>query len=259
MVRKPRLNTNYSVVRKVFLKNPRLASSLAHSFMEHIKAGRFDYLRPSGKTGSLGLLYMRITPLCNLNCLTCGQRGVKGVLKGTYAVEEAKKIPPLEVYRKFIDEVSVKKPVYYIWGGEPFMYPHLMEVAQHILHRGSVLAVNTNGTLLARHAEQIVRDKWSALFVSLDSFEEENDRIRGKGSYRRVVEGLEALKREKERQKSSLPYVGIVSVVSNLNYRGLDKLVEAMGDKGLSWHIINLGTYTNDSIVEEHRAFMKEN
>jgi len=259
MVSVKKLSKNFSIVLEVLRYNPGMAFNLIGSYLQKIKAEQIDYRRPSGKTNSLSLIYMRITPLCNLHCVTCGQRGVKGVLKGTYAAEEAKKIVPPEDYVRFIDEVAVKKPVFYIWGGEPFMYPHIMEVARHIVRRGCVMSINTNGTLLTRHAEQIVRDRWSALFISLDSFEEENDRIRGKGSYRKVIESLEALKREKKRQHSQLPHVGIVTVVSRLNYRSLDKLINAMGDKGLSWHIINLGTYTNDTIIERQREFMKKN
>lgn len=258
MVQGTNLSKNFSVVMQVLRHNPGIAFNLTGSYLQKLKAEQIDYRRASGTTNSLSLLYMRITPLCNLNCLTCGQRGVKGVLKGTYAAEEAKKIVPLEDYQRFIDEVSVKKPVFYIWGGEPFLYPRIMDVAEHIVRRGCVMTMNTNGTLLARHAERIVRDRWAAIFVSLDSFEEENDRIRGKGSYQKVIDGLEALKREKERQGSHLPHVGIVTVVSSLNYLGLDKLIDAMADKGLSWHIINLGTYTNDHILNRHRAFMKE-
>ena len=36
--------------------------------------------------------------------------------------------------------------------------------------------------MLEKYAEEIVRNKWHALFVSLDAFEDVNDSIRGKGS-----------------------------------------------------------------------------
>jgi sulfatase maturation enzyme AslB (radical SAM superfamily) len=104
----------------------------------------------------------------------------------------------------------------------------------------------------------IVKDKWDAIFVSLDSFEEINDAIRGNGAYQKVVKGLEALKAEKEKQNSSLPYVGIVSTISNLNYMHLATLAASMKDKGLSWHIINLGTYMDDKIGTDHEQLMKE-
>ena len=73
------------------------------------------------------------------------------------------------------------------------------------------------------------------------------------------VEGFEAINREKKKQNSSLPYMGIVTVVNNINYLHLDELTKAAKDFDLAWHIINLGTYTNDSIVATHKKFMKEN
>ncbi|OHD79314.1 MAG: radical SAM protein, partial [Spirochaetes bacterium RIFOXYB1_FULL_32_8] len=150
-----------------------------------------------------------------------------------------------------------KSKIFYVWGGEPFLYPDFMDLAAY-MSKKMIFTVNTNGTFLAENAERIVKDKWTGIFISLDSFEDVNDSIRGKGTYKRVIEGMEAIKREKKAQKSTLPYVGIVSTMSNLNYMYLDKLAEAMKDKGLSWHIINLGTYMNQDIGDAHIKIMKE-
>src|SRR5208337_3509912 len=66
------------------------------------------------------------------------------------------------------------------------------------------------------------------------------------------------INREKERQGSHRPYMGIVTTVNNLNYKDLYRLARAAQDFKLSWHIFNLGTYTNEAIVERQRAFMRE-
>ncbi len=199
-----------------------------------------------------------LTPLCNLHCVMCGQRGVKGVLKGAYAAEKAKDILPLETYKKLIDEIAPKKPIIYIWGGEPFFYPDLFPLVEYILKKGLFVAVNTNGTFLEKYAEQIVASKWTALFVSLDGFEEVNDKIRGAGSYQRVVKGFDAINREKKKQKNHYPYMGIVTTVNNLNYKYIGDLAEAAKDFNLAWHIYNLGTYSNDEIVRQQTKVMKE-
>jgi len=212
-----------------------------------------------GFSKKLSLIYFRITPLCNLRCIMCGQRGDKGVLKGEYAKEEAKKIVPLETYKRLVDEIAPDRPIFYMWGGEPFLYPDFMDLSEYIVKKKCVLSVNTNGTFLKKEAERIVRDKWNALFVSLDGFEDINDEIRGKGSYKRVIEGFIEINRQKKLQKSNLPHMGIVTTVSNKNYMYLDELVKAVKDFDLSWHFINLGTYSNDDIVKEHTKFMKDN
>jgi radical SAM protein with 4Fe4S-binding SPASM domain len=252
------MKNNFSVVPEVLTRNPVMARILAGSFIKKKKAAIIDRNLHPGISNIMSLLTFRITPLCNLRCVMCNQRGETGVLKGSYAVEESKKLVPIERYKELIDEVSPHKPLFYIWGGEPFMYPDIMEFCRYVVEKGNVLSVNTNGTFLKARAEQIVKDKWNALFVSLDGFEDVNDTIRGKGSYRRVIEGFEEINRQKKLQGSNLPFMGVVTTVSNLNYKYLDKLTEAAKDFGLAWHIINLGTYTNRGIIDKHTAFMKE-
>jgi radical SAM protein with 4Fe4S-binding SPASM domain len=252
------VKTNFSLVPKLLGENPGLALKLARSFAAQKKSMQIDHRFYGGKTHELSLLYFRLTPLCNLRCVMCGQRGDKGVLKGAFAAEEAKRIVGLDVYKRLVDEVKRKRPTVYLWGGEPFLYPDLFPLVDYMMDAGLVVSVNTNGTFLAKRAREIVERGWHGIFVSLDGFEETNDKIRGAGSYRRVVEGFEAINREKERQGSKLPRMGIVTTVNKLNYRDLYRLAEAARGFKLSWHIFNLGTYTNSAIVERQRSFMRE-
>jgi radical SAM protein with 4Fe4S-binding SPASM domain len=189
----------------------------------------------------------------------CGQRGIKGTLSGSAEQEAAKSVLPLSVYEKLIREVQKYHPMLYLWGGEPFLYPHLMELGRMIISSGLNLSINTNGTFLEEYAEQVVRDKWSAIFVSVDGFEQINDEIRGKNSYARAMAGIAAINREKKKRGVPLPNLGIVSVVNRINYRYMGDLVKAGQNYDLSWHIINLGTYTCDKVVEENKRFYREN
>jgi radical SAM protein with 4Fe4S-binding SPASM domain len=252
------MKNNFSIVPEVLFRNPVMAKLLASSFARKRKAAIIDRNFNPGTSKVMSLLTFRITPLCNLRCVMCNQRGETGVLKGSYAAEEAKKLVPIERYKELIDEVAPKKPLFYVWGGEPFMYPDIMEFCRYTVQKGICLSVNTNGTYLKARAEEIVKDRWNALFVSLDGFEETNDKIRGKGSYRRVIEGFEEINRQKKLQGSNLPFMGIVTTISNQNYQDLARLAKAAKDFGLAWHIINLGTYTNRDIINRQTKFMKE-
>ena len=207
---------------------------------------------------NFSLIYLKLTPLCNLRCKMCGQRGDKGYLKGEFAANEAKSIVPLETYKKLVDELKYKRPVYYLWGGEPFLYPDLCELVNYIQKSGSFCSVNTNGTLLEKYAERIVKDQWNVIFVSLDAFKDVNDEIRGPGSYDRVVKGFEAINKYKEMYHSNFPSMGIVTTVTSLNYKSLEDLAVACKDFKIDWHIYNLGTYTNDDIVAKHKQFFRE-
>jgi radical SAM protein with 4Fe4S-binding SPASM domain len=187
----------------------------------------------------------------------CGQYGEKGVMHGRIA-EEAKKALSLDGWKKIVDEIAPLKPVTYLWGGEPFLNPDLFPLAKYMLDKGLYVSVNTNGTLMEKHAEQIVRDRWSTIFVSLDAFRDTNDAQRGAGSYDKVIAGFKAINEEKKRQKSKLPALGVVSVVTNRNYMDLANLASALDDYNIDIHMINMGTYTNDNVVAAQKRFMRE-
>ncbi len=250
---------NISVVPVLLRKAPKLSFKMLRGF---IKMG-LARCKPRHTYGynhmkNFCLIYLKLTPLCNLHCRMCGQRGDKGVLKGEFAANEAKNIVPLDTYKKLVDEIAPSKPIWYLWGGEPFLYPDLIPLVKYIIDKGCFCSVNTNGTLLEKYAHEIVRDEWSTLFVSLDAFKDVNDEIRGKGSYDRVIKGFEAINREKQLQHKTLPLMGIVTTVTNKNFKDLADLAEACKDYNIDWHIYNLGTYTNDEILATHKEYMKE-
>jgi MoaA/NifB/PqqE/SkfB family radical SAM enzyme len=252
------MKENISVVPLLFSKEWGLSAKMLWGFIKMGKTRLFpkhDYHYNHFK--NLALVYFKLTPACNLRCVMCGQYGDKGIMKDC-AAEETKKTLSLETWKKFIDEIAPQRPVTYIWGGEPFLYPDLFPLARYMVQKGLYVSVNTNGTLMERYAEDIVRDKWSTIFVSLDAFRDINDTMRGKGAYDKVIAGFKAINREKQKQKSNHPFLGIVTVVTNKNYMDLDNLVEASKEYNIDVHIVNLGTYTNDNIVAEQRRFMRE-
>jgi len=239
-------------------KNVKLAGKIASSLFKIGKARNLlkknfghDHFK------NLGLVYFKPTGACNLRCKTCGQYGDKGVMNNC-AAEENKKTLPLETWKKFVDEIAPRKPTVYVWGGEPFLYPDLMPLCKYMVDKGLYVCVNSNGTLMERHAEQIVRDKWGTILVSLDSFRDVNDDLRGKGVYDKVIAGFKAIDREKKKQNAKYPMLGIVTVVSNKNYMDLANLSEASKEYNIDLHVYNLGTYTNDNIVATQKQFMKE-
>jgi MoaA/NifB/PqqE/SkfB family radical SAM enzyme len=253
-----KVEQNIAVVPMLAMRSLSLSQKMAYGFFKMGKTQLFpkrDY--GFNHMNNLSLFYIKLTPVCNLHCKMCGQYGDKGYYKHS-AAEEAKTILPFETYRKVIDEIAPQKPVAYLWGGEPFLYPDLMPLAKYMVGKGLFTSVNTNGTFLEQYAEQIVRDRWSTIFVSLDGFRDVNDGMRGKGSYDRVIRGFAAIKEEKERRQSEYPVMGIVTTVTNMNYLYLDDLAEAGREFGLGVHIFNLGTYTNDAIVAAQKKFMKE-
>ncbi len=88
------MNKNFSIIPKLLFQNPGISFQFATSFGKKLKADIIDRNLYKGISKELNLIYFRITPLCNLKCVMCGQRGDKGVLKDDYARKETKKIIP---------------------------------------------------------------------------------------------------------------------------------------------------------------------
>jgi len=252
------VKSNLSLIPLLLTKNISLAKKIASSLFR-IGKGRFLLNRNYGHNlfKNLALVYFKPTGACNLRCKMCGQYGDKGVMKDC-AAEENKKTLPLETWKNFVDQIAPNKPTVYVWGGEPFLYPDLIPLCKYMVDKGCLVSVNTNGTLMERYAEQIVRDKWGTIFVSLDAFRDVNDELRGQGSYDKVIAGFNAINREKEKQKAKYPMLAVVSVVTNKNYMDLAKFEEALREYKIDLHVYNLGTYTNDNIVATQKRFMKE-
>lgn len=139
----------------------------------------------------LGLdsLWIQVAGLsCNLRCTHCFNASGPG--NG--------EMPSLsrEEVRILLDEAEaagVRDVVF--TGGEPFLHPDMAEIAGGTLSRFPA-TILTNGTLLTdRVIERLAAAARGSIYslevrISLDApSEEENDRVRGKGSFERALEG----------------------------------------------------------------------
>jgi len=101
---------------------------------------------------------------------------------------------------KYLDESAtygVKE--YYFTGGEPFMNRDMLAILEHTLQHGPA-TVLTNGILISPKIAARMRQLVDAslytleIRVSVDGFSEfTNDAIRGEGSFRRALEGVQNL------------------------------------------------------------------
>lgn len=152
-----------------------------------------SFQAPSTELNKLSNLWLLISGYtCNLKCrhcyLSCSQtnktRGFLNLDKIKTALEGVK--------NKDIEEI-------YLYGGEPFLNRDINNIIRYCLKITNVTMV-TNGTLIndkkARFLRQIEQEHdYELIFrVSLDHYTEaKNDEIRGKGSYRKILSGIENL------------------------------------------------------------------
>lgn len=145
----------------------------------------------------LDTLWLQLTgTLCNIACrhcfITCGPKETR--------------VPMMSMGRidALLDEsVTLGVKEYYLTGGEPMLHPAFFEVIERLLRLGPV-HVLTNGMLIDAGAATRLRQAFDGtryaleLRVSLDgTTAEENNAVRGKGTFEATLAGLSALAKVK--------------------------------------------------------------
>lgn len=128
-----------------------------------------------------------ITNRCNLSCIHC--------LSDSGPRQNDKL--NLGQCRRVIDELAAEK-VFQInfGGGEPFTREDFLPILEYCHSKGLVTCISTNGTLLNEKAIDFLSGRNLVyLQVSLDgATSETNDRIRGFGTYEKILRALERLR-----------------------------------------------------------------
>jgi radical SAM protein with 4Fe4S-binding SPASM domain len=216
--------------------------------------------KSDGRGDGLQLVGMRITDLCNLRCHTCGQWGDSGYLKGSPLKVLKQREVPVEHYKRLVDQVveGGHKPIWYIWGGEPMMYPGLLELLHYIHDRGMPISLVTNGTGVAEHAQDIL-ETCQILHLSLDGPNAEiHNRMRpgvasSQDNFRDVKSALQAISEGKKRRGSPFPFLLPISCLTreNLGY------VQELNDFAAGYadaHVFYLTWWIDPESAAEHTA-----
>ncbi len=159
------------------------------------------------------------SPKCNSRCLTCN---IWMKRENELSLDEWEKVL-----------ASLGKAPYWftISGGEPLMFPKIVELAilAYNYCQPGIINIPTNGILRSgpERVERILQacpDSQVIINVSLDGVGEKHDFIRGvAGNFEKFEERLEQYLALKQRYKNLA--VGIHSVVSVFNVQDLDELI----------------------------------
>jgi radical SAM protein with 4Fe4S-binding SPASM domain len=218
-------------------------------------------LKPQDGTGDqVRQVSLRITDMCNLRCHTCGQWGDNGYLRGKLLKELKQNEVPVETYKKMVDQIVAAgwSPIWYIWGGEPMMYPGILDLLAYIAERKMPITMVSNGTNVAKHAREIV-DTCKVLWISLDGPNAEIHNRQRPGvsasydNFKVVEEALAAINEEKQRRNSVFPYLAPISVVARYN---IDYLVDIykFARQYADLHIFYLSWWIDEQSAEDHTA-----
>lgn len=205
--------------------DPRLLGKFAWNMgvggMKSVRA--FEKRRKRGEYFP-AFLFISVTSQCNLRC------------QGCWVSSETKQVLAPECLDKIIREAKTRECRFFgILGGEPLMYPHLVEVLSR--HPECYFQVFTNGTLLTESVAREFRRLGNVTpLISLEGLEEVSDQRRGGTKvYQRSLQGLENCRRARL-------LTGVATSVCKSNFRDLvtEDFAREVGKRGAHylWYYI---------------------
>jgi len=154
---------------------------------------------------------------CNLRC------------KGCYTLGQQRH-PGLEydLVKKILKQAE-ELGIYFITilGGEPFVYPELFQMLEE--HPNIFFQVYTNGTLIDEETARRISDLGNvAIVVSCEGYEEETDRWRGKGVYKKIMTAMDHL-----REAHVILGSSATVTTNNIDTVASDEFIDRLVDKGV--------------------------
>lgn len=200
-------------------------------------------------------IFLQLLESCNLRCRMCYEWGESG----SYNEKAILSKLDMNVIKQIVESCSSVKPYYELYGGEPLLYPQLEEVLELITHYGSTLHMPTNGTLLERKAEMLVKYNIDRFWVSLDGPEEINDEQRGKGVFAKAKRGIEKLYEAREARGGSDMKIGVSLVVTPSNHKHIARtFFESLDLSKLNCISIELQAYITEDNHNQYVKLLKE-
>jgi len=159
-------------------------------------------------------LIISITPSCNLNCKGCYSSTAGNIKrhKSSETKTQAKTLLNREQWRKIIKEAGeLGIFVNIIAGGEPFLFPELIELCGEF--KDQTFVIFTNGTALTQVDYNLLKHSTNlAIIVSIEGSPEFTDKRRGTGVYEKALNTIKNL------DQIGVP-AGISATITRMNFR----------------------------------------
>lgn len=171
---------------------------------------------------------------CNLDCSYC---------YGEYGKRSAKDNYSTKKLLQMIDELkSLGCKLLTVHGGETLLRKDIGEILNYCKLQKFYISLNTNGYLVPRRIEELMCV--DTIIFSLDGGEKSNDRNRGKGSYQKVMEGIDVTLQRK------IPTVISATLTSDSETAGeLEFLAKLGKEKGIRIQYSLL--YNHDKLADQ--------
>ena len=198
-------------------------------------------------------LVLGVNNLCNLHCKMCdvgvgyNESNFYTNLVGTRPLHM-----PLELFERICDQAKQHYPKAKLGLAftEPLVYKYLIEGLTYANERNLFTSITTNALTLKKQAPLLLEAGLNELYVSLDGPEAIHNEIRGhKSSYRRALEGIEAIS-----EHENAPQVSIYCCITEWNVGQLEEFLEGL--KHLPLHRVGFmhTNFTPQSQADRHNA-----
>jgi radical SAM protein with 4Fe4S-binding SPASM domain len=161
------------------------------------------------------------TLACNLRCTHCGSSA------GTARKDELSTSECYDLCEQLAEagcrDVSMM-------GGEPFMRSDWSKIAWCIKDLNMGLCLVSNGIALPDHISKLKSLEPKVVGISLDGMESSNEKIRGKGTFKRTLNSIDLL------CKSGIQTT-VITTVSKINYSDLPAMGKMLRKRGCNWQI----------------------
>jgi MoaA/NifB/PqqE/SkfB family radical SAM enzyme len=177
------------------------------------------------------------TEACNLRCPMCNQWGDRGYFLA--GARQAQHMDP-DALAALLRGLDAEASLVSVHGGEPFAYRHTDRMLDLLAERQFDVIFSTNGTLLGRHVDGLARLRNLGLLLSVDGDEAAHDRVRGAGTFRRILEAMDALFEARRRAGAPSPFVMMSFVVCEWNgdaIPGMPAVAREMGAFALNYNL----------------------
>lgn len=162
------------------------------------------------------VLQWHLSEVCNLKCLHCYQENHKPI-----QLEFDKLANIYNQYKELLDKLDMFGHIN-ITGGEPLCSPYLFKILDMIKKDSDKISFSilTNGTLITEEiARKIKGYNPYYVQVSLEGGKRTNDYIRGRGTYKKIADGITNL-------RNNDIFTSISFTATKLNYREFPKVVK---------------------------------
>ncbi len=207
---------------------------------------------------------IQLTNRCNLRCAHCFQWNKEGFFNNFKESVRRKEIS-FEIVKKILVDTSEVKSNLYLWGGEPLNYGEWDKLSDELEKDPRWTVLCTNGIDIEKRLDSIVKISPNlAMLISLDGFRQENDSIRGKGTYLKIMRNIDLLM-DLKRKNIFRGEISVNCVISENMAGHMFEFAMMLEEKGINtlyfcfpWYIPEIRAIHMDAFFRENFSWLRE-